>query len=80
MASTELTADDLKNILTFSIQLAREAGKVIVEGSAAILSSSSNQIEEKKNAVDLVTQYDKQVEDLVKKKIGEAYPTFKLCV
>ena len=43
-------------------------------------SESSNQIEEKKNSVDLVTQYDKQVEDLVKERIGKVYPLFKLYV
>ncbi|KAH8119750.1 inositol monophosphatase [Phellopilus nigrolimitatus] len=76
MASNNLTSEKLKEILGVSIKLAREAGKLILEGSDAILRSAAEAVEEKKNSVDLVTQYDKGVEELVKKELGQAYPGF----
>jgi myo-inositol-1(or 4)-monophosphatase len=78
MSSPTLTDESLKAVLKFSIELAREAGKVIIEGSDAIARQPAEVVEEKKNSVDLVTQYDKAVEDLVKKKTKEAYPDFGL--
>ncbi|KAH8119751.1 hypothetical protein DFH11DRAFT_1739083 [Phellopilus nigrolimitatus] len=76
MVSNNLTSENLKEILGFSIKLAREAGKLILEGSDAILRSAAEAVEEKKNSVDLVTQYDKGVEELVKKELSHAYPAF----
>ena len=79
MSGTQLTGNDLKSILDFSLRLAREAGRLIVAGSDAIARSSTEQdVEEKKNSVDLVTQYDRQVEELVKERIREMYPSFAL--
>lgn len=78
MSSSTLTNEELKGILDFSINLAREAGKLILEGSDAIARSAAEAIEEKKNSVDLVTQFDKAVEDLVLKKTNGAYPSFGL--
>lgn len=75
-----LSKSDLEEILRFSIVLGREAGKLILEGSDAILHSTAGPVEEKKNSVDLVTKYDKAVEDLVKKRTKEAYPSFGLYV
>ena len=77
MSTPELTSSDLKNILEFTVDLAQEAGKIILEGSVAIQNAGSN-VDEKKNSVDLVTEYDVKVEELVKKKISEKYPEFKL--
>ena len=71
---------DLKSLLDFSIHLAREAGQLILKGSDAILTASGNSVEEKKNSVDLVTEYDRQVEDLVRNRIRDKYPTFALSV
>ena len=71
---------DLASLLQFSIALAREAGELISQGSDAILSSEAEEVEDKKNSVDLVTKYDKAVEALVNKKINMAYPTYKLQV
>ncbi|EJD03490.1 inositol monophosphatase [Fomitiporia mediterranea MF3/22] len=76
MASSELSSENLKEILEFSKVLAREAGKLILEGSDAILRSNADAVGEKKNSVDLITQYDKAVEDLVRKRTGSAYPSF----
>ena len=75
-----LTPSDLRDILAFTVNLARTAGKLILEGSHAIQNASASDIGEKKNSVDLVTEYDVKVEELVKNKIAKAYPNFKLCV
>lgn len=77
MSTQELSANDLQNILQFTKQLAREAGDLILEGSREIQGAGSS-VEEKLNAVDLVTKWDVAVEELVKNRIKEKYPTFKL--
>lgn len=77
MSATELSADDLKQILAFTVTLARKAGELIMEGSEAIQLAGSN-VDKKKNSVDLVTEYDVRVEELVKKEIFTTYPDFKL--
>ncbi|KAE9400987.1 hypothetical protein BT96DRAFT_856891 [Gymnopus androsaceus JB14] len=76
MSVKELSANDLKIILDFTVNLARKAGELIIEGSEAIQLAGSN-VDEKKNSVDLVTEYDVRVEELVKKEIFAAYPDFK---
>ncbi|CAK5264431.1 unnamed protein product [Mycena citricolor] len=74
---SELTAQDLQDILQFTVALARTAGGVILEGSVAIQSASAGKdVNEKKNSVDLVTEYDVRVEELVKKEIAGRYPDF----
>jgi myo-inositol-1(or 4)-monophosphatase len=82
MSAPELTPSDLQTILLFTVALARKAGALILEGSEAIQSASSEEsnISEKKNSVDLVTEYDVRVEELVRKEIKVAFPEFKLCV
>ncbi|EJU02640.1 inositol monophosphatase [Dacryopinax primogenitus] len=72
--ANELTQKDLDEILTFTIALARKAGALMLEGSKAIL--SSHDVSEKKNAVDLVTEYDVRVEELIRSEIEQAYPSF----
>ncbi|KAJ3723585.1 hypothetical protein DFJ43DRAFT_1091668 [Lentinula guzmanii] len=76
MPANELSANDLKLILDFTVNLARKAGQLILEGSEAIQLAGSN-VDEKKNSVDLVTEYDVRVEELVKKEITATYPDFK---
>ena len=78
MTTPTLTENDLKEVLEFSIKLARKAGELILEGSDAISRQPAEAVEEKKNSVDLVTQYDKAVEDLVKKETKAKYPDFGL--
>ncbi|KAK0481379.1 hypothetical protein IW261DRAFT_1418473 [Armillaria novae-zelandiae] len=68
---------DLQSILKFTVALAYEAGDVIRKGSEAIQLAGSN-VDEKKNSVDLVTEYDVKVEELVKKKISEVYPYIQI--
>jgi len=80
MSTPELSIADLKQILSFTTTLARKAGALILEGSQAIQSAAANDINEKKNSVDLVTEYDVKVEKMVKKEIAETYPGFKLSV
>lgn len=78
MSSVELSDADLQSILKFTSTLARKAGELILEGSEAI--AASGDVNEKKNSVDLVTEYDVRVEELVMKEIKIAYPSFQLCV
>jgi len=71
-------ADLLQGLLQFTIRLAREAGDLIRQGSKAV---STVDADEKTNAVDLVTKWDKAVEMLVKEKISATYGSqFELCV
>lgn len=78
MSSIELSDADLQSILDFTSALARKAGDLILEGSEAI--AASGNINEKKNSVDLVTEYDVRVEELVREEIKKAYPGFQLWV
>jgi myo-inositol-1(or 4)-monophosphatase len=78
MSLTELSDADLESILGFTSTLARKAGDLILEGSEAI--AASGHINEKKNSVDLVTEYDVRVEELVRGEIEKTYPDFHLCV
>lgn len=71
---------NLAEIIDFTVALARKAGALILEGSAAIQSQPASAVNEKKNSVDLVTEYDVRVEELVKKEISSKYPNFQLCV
>lgn len=77
--SIEPTPAELQRILIFVVDLARQAGNLILEGSAAIQSASSESgVGEKQNSVDLVTEYDVRIEELVKKELKSQYPTFRL--
>ncbi|PSS02348.1 hypothetical protein PHLCEN_2v4041 [Hermanssonia centrifuga] len=75
MASKELSTNDLQEVLTFTLTVAKSAGNLILEGSKAILTSGN--VDEKKNSVDLVTEYDVRVEELVKGELNKQYPTFQ---
>ena len=73
-----LSETQLKELLAFTIDLAHKAGKLILEGSEAIAKASASDINEKKNSVDLVTEYDVKTEELVKSEIKKSYPDFGL--
>ncbi|KAG8935746.1 hypothetical protein FRC02_006555 [Tulasnella sp. 418] len=77
---TSLAESDLDDILEFSISLAKKAGTIILEGSKAIRerlgASNSEAINSKINSVDLVTEWDVRVEEIVNNEIKERYPTF----
>ncbi|KAJ1302679.1 hypothetical protein OPQ81_002995 [Rhizoctonia solani] len=75
----ELSYDEILVLYKFCQDLARSAGAIIVQGSKAILEQKGKQdhgVNEKKNAVDLVTEWDVRVEEYVKDKIKESYPGF----
>jgi myo-inositol-1(or 4)-monophosphatase len=72
----ELNAEDMRCISDFTISLARRAGALILQGSEAI--AASGDVDEKKNSVDLVTEYDVKVEELVRAEIKKVYPNFGL--
>ena len=74
--TTQLSDAELQSILDFSIGLARRAGEVMLEGSEKIRESGAT--DEKKNSVDLVTEYDVKVEELVKGELNKKYPAFQL--
>lgn len=78
--ATTLTQNDLLAILDFCTALARKAGALILEGSEAIHVNNASQdvSTEKKNSVDLVTEYDVRVEELVRSKTSKQYPAFHL--
>lgn len=78
----QLTENDFTAILDFAVVVARQAGSLILEGSEAIQSVSSQEtgVNEKKNSVDLVTEYDVRVEELVQRELKGRYPDFKLYV
>lgn len=80
MATRELTPQDFKSLLEFSKNLARSAGALIREGAKAIQHNKdqSANVDEKKNSVDLVTQWDVRVEEHVKSEIQKAWPEFGL--
>jgi len=72
---------DLQDILQFTINLSRTAAALILEGSDAIHNgSSASDAAEKTNSVDLVTEYDVKVENMVFDAIKNKYPTFHLYV
>jgi myo-inositol-1(or 4)-monophosphatase len=73
-----LSPAELQEVLAFTIELARKAGALILEGSHAIQRTGQSGVGEKKNAVDLVTEYDVKVEELVRDEIARAYPNFQL--
>ena len=79
--SDPLSPAELQRILEFTVDLARNAGALILEGSHAIQrASDTSSVGEKKNAVDLVTEYDVKVEELVRNEIARIYPHFDLLV
>lgn len=53
------------------VQVAHEAGKLIVKHSGHV------SFDDKKNAVDLVTEVDKKVEEMVSKTLREKYPEYE---
>ncbi|KAI0299922.1 inositol monophosphatase [Russula brevipes] len=75
--SAPLSPSELQEVLAFTTELARKAGTLILEGSYAIQRAGAGSVGEKKNAVDLVTEYDVKVEELVRGEIASAYPHFQ---
>ncbi len=74
--TVQLSDSELQSILDFTVGLAGRAGEVMLEGSEKIRESGA--MDEKKNSVDLVTEYDVKVEQLVIGELKVAYPAYKL--
>ncbi|KEQ92460.1 hypothetical protein AUEXF2481DRAFT_42903 [Aureobasidium subglaciale EXF-2481] len=80
MSNTEFTPEHLKEIYDFAVQLAKDAGKMLMDGVEARCgddSTPSTQQEhvEKDSSVDIVTQTDEDVEAFVKDQITKKYPS-----
>jgi myo-inositol-1(or 4)-monophosphatase len=78
MANSPLSPAELREVLEFTTEPARKAGALMLEGSHAIQRGGAGGVGEKKNAVDLVTEYDVKVEDLVRGEIARACSHFQL--
>ncbi|GJN88918.1 hypothetical protein Rhopal_001889-T1 [Rhodotorula paludigena] len=76
MSADEL---DFAEIHRFTVQLARDAGQRILDGSQQRTSSDDSAAvkDTKKNRVDLVTETDQAVEAFIKESIAAKYPQFK---
>ncbi|KAF1916330.1 hypothetical protein BDU57DRAFT_516367 [Ampelomyces quisqualis] len=68
----KLTQEDLRKVHDLLVEIARAAGKIMLEAEHEFLVAAST----KNNTSDLVTQYDKQVEKMVEECVMETYPTF----
>ncbi|ORY34757.1 putative inositol-1-monophosphatase [Naematelia encephala] len=65
-----------QELLEFAYGLAQEASDLILDGSAARW-KALNTPSSKKNSVDLVTETDRAVEDMIKRAIASRYPSHK---
>ena len=68
---------DLQAFLDFAILLAREGGQLILEGSKARYASQGTVFWKAGNPADLVTETDKMIEEVVKKRLKERFPQHK---
>ncbi|KAG9284869.1 hypothetical protein G9A89_003792 [Geosiphon pyriformis] len=60
--------------LHFAIKLAKECGQLILDGSKARYTAEKDVYEKYGNPIDLVTETDKKVEQLVRSKLSAEYP------
>ncbi|EJD54390.1 inositol monophosphatase [Auricularia subglabra TFB-10046 SS5] len=72
----QLSDADLDEVLRFAKDLAKRAGELMKRGSTAILSTTGD-IAQKASAVDLVTEWDVKVEQLIRAEIDKAWPGFE---
>ncbi|CAG8451278.1 6547_t:CDS:2 [Paraglomus occultum] len=71
-----MASEDLQVYLDFAISLAREGAQLILEGSKARY-VSQGMVVSKSDPTDLVTETDKKVEEVVKKRLKERFPQHK---
>ncbi|KAK6465954.1 inositol monophosphatase [Scheffersomyces coipomensis] len=64
---------DLKQIHDFAVDLARQAGQILINDSL----TRNHNIQLKKNAVDIVTETDLKIENFIKLNIQKSYPDHK---
>ncbi|KAI9050529.1 hypothetical protein LZ554_005690 [Drepanopeziza brunnea f. sp. 'monogermtubi'] len=76
-----LTESELQEIYAFALHLGRRSGQILLEGvekrCGAESGRENGKVEEKMNAVDIVTQTDLDVEAFVKDEIMGKYPDHK---
>jgi myo-inositol-1(or 4)-monophosphatase len=65
-----LTETDIQNIHDLLVDVAKAGGKIMLEAEHEFLVAAAT----KNNTSDLVTQYDKQVEAMVARRVRAAYP------
>lgn len=81
--TSQISKEDLKEFYTFALDLGRKAGKILLDGIEKRTGEASGRdvggqkMEEKMNAVDIVTQTDLDVEAFVKNEITRKYPAHK---
>ncbi|KAH9864649.1 hypothetical protein J1614_010584 [Plenodomus biglobosus] len=73
LANHNLTEQDLQDVHDLLVSIALDGGKTMLEAEHAFLMAAST----KNNTSDLVTKYDKEVEDMVAKRTYTAYPFFQ---
>ncbi|KXT05277.1 hypothetical protein AC579_7452 [Pseudocercospora musae] len=75
-ASTAVDGVDLDEIYAFTIQLAKEAGQLLLAAVDARSGKSGHaESTEKESAVDIVTQTDEDVEAFIRTKVSHRFPT-----
>lgn len=67
-----LSHKDLKNIEAVLIDIATQAGSIMVAAEYSIIMTA----QVKNNTSDIVTVFDKQIEDMAEKRLKEAYLTY----
>lgn len=67
-----LTEHDLGQVHDLLVDIAKEGGKIMLEAEHEFLIAAAT----KNNTSDLVTQYDRQVEEMVEQRVRAAYPDF----
>ena len=67
----KMSAVDLQEVHNFLIDLAHKAGQIIIKATPTAAGSGT-----KSNSVDLVTEIDRAVEEMVFTKLRERYPDF----
>ncbi|CAN9398979.1 unnamed protein product [Alternaria alternata] len=67
-----LTHQDLKEVESVLIDVATEAGNIMVAAEYSLIMTAQT----KNNTSDLVTVFDKQIEDMAEARLQKAYPSF----
>jgi myo-inositol-1(or 4)-monophosphatase len=72
LAKHNLSRPDLKKIHLLLIEIAMDGGQMMLDAELALKTA----VEHKNNSADVVTEFDKKVEDMVEKRTYDAYPSF----
>lgn len=72
LSKHNLTSDHLKKIHDLLVEIAIDGGKIMVAAEHSVLAAAQY----KNNTSDLVTEFDKQIEDTVETRLRKEYPVF----